>query len=253
MKLEELLYKIWIAGLEQEIFLMILKYKQIGVGKIAQLMRKPRSTIYSCIDKLIKNHIVLETKTPSWSMFSAKWPKEFIHLLEKKKSTIDALINEVKQQEYLFSEYENCILSSPQFFVHYGLDALELIQSCNPVHSWYFLWDLNVFQSKLNWTMDQIISNFYEDQNYTSYSIVVDSENSRKYVQEVRKKYFDQHKFKLLSKSISKLESDTMLIDDVCIHISYKDPVTVLEVRDLVFYETQKILFEGLRQSLPEL
>jgi hypothetical protein len=41
-----------------------------------------------------------------------------------------------------------------------------------------------------------------------------------------------------------------MLMDDRYLHISYKEPITVIEVKNPSFFESQKILFEGLWKTL---
>lgn len=250
MKIENILEKIWIKKFEQDVYLTILKYNQIGAWKISKILNKPRSTIYSCIEKLKRNQFLFEQHEPSWVVYSVRWPQELIALLEKKKNDLERISTELKQHEDLFSEYQYINTSASKIYVHYWLEAIEVIQSNNPKEWWCFFWDINAFKETFNWSLEDIIKSFFEWEIYTSQSIMVESDLAIQYKKIVTEKYWKLHKIKFLPKSIKRLESDTMLMDNKYLHISYKNPITAIEVKNPTFFEAQKIMFEGLWASL---
>lgn len=250
MKISDILDNLWLKAFEQEVFLIILKYNEISVWKISKVLAKPRSTIYSCVEKLKRDQFILEQQSPSGAIFSARWPKELIAILEKKKKSLDRMALNIKQHEYLFSEYQYLDLNAPKVYVYYWLDAIEIIQTSNIKEFWWFLRDIDVLQKKLNWTLENIIESFLWYWTYKSKSIMVNSPLAREYKDYVKENHNKNHKIKFLSDDIKSLASDTMLMDEKYIHISYNEPMTAIEVKNPTFFDVQKILFDGLRNSL---
>ena len=250
MKIEQLLEKIGLKGLETDVFLTILKYNQISVGKIAKILSKPRSTIYSCVEKLKREQLLFEQKEPSGALYSARGPKELSALFDKRKRDIDRLSLDLKQYAYLFDEYQYLDTQAPKVLIHYGVEAIEVIQSQNPTSFGYFLWDIDVYQEKFQFPLEEIVDKFFEGESYHSKSIMVRSELAEEYNRLIDKRYWGQHQARFLKDEVMAIQSDTMLMDDRYLHISYKDPVTAIEVQNPTFFDAQKIMFEGLWSSL---
>ncbi len=250
MTIKKILSEIWMSELEQEIYLITLKYNEVGAGTIAKLLKKPRSTIYDYVSKMCEDNFIQATKQNSWTNYTAVEPSQLINFLEKKKKNINSLIKNIDAQKYLFKEYQNENKILPKVRLFQWIEAMEVFQSNTIFERWYFTRDIDALMLWLWRTLEQVIGNFANENQKNQKSIMIKSENALKFKETIHSIENNTHKIKFLNENITELNSDTMLINWLYIHFTYVSPMLAIEINNPTFFETQKILFESLREKL---
>jgi hypothetical protein len=82
---------------------------------------------------------------------------------------------------------------------------------------------------------------------------LLDTPRAREYAM-LKKKFVKKWNYtfriKFLSTKNEYIQSDNVLIDGSYFHIAYGDQLIGIEINNSIFYQTQKIIFEKLRESL---
>jgi hypothetical protein len=165
---------------------------------MAKILNKPRSTVYSCVEKLRREQLLLEEKDSAGAVYSARNTQELIALFEKRKKNLECIALDIKQHEYLFSEYQYLDTVAPKILIHYGIEAVEIIQSQNPEKWGYFMRDIDTYQKQFQLSLSEIVDTFFAGETYVSKSILVESPLAEHYKDILNKNYFGQHQVKFL-------------------------------------------------------
>jgi len=250
MKIESLLSTIGMKQIEQKIYLNLLQYNSLSAGTIAKFLKKPRSTVYGYLEKMIDENFITQSQSSGGAVYASVDVEQIILILEKKKKNISKTITTIQEQKYLLKEYKSDIGLVPKIRIHEWQDALSILQSSTEFDWWYFMRDIDALHHGLGWNMDEIIQNFHNKKQKNQKSIMIDSKASRKYKKHIEWLSHNTHQIKFLPPNRERLFSDSMMINNIYFHITYKNPVIAIEINNPTFFETQKLIFETIWDSL---
>lgn len=86
--IEKDLQKIGFSDKEAKIYLILAKNGELSAGKIANKTDLPRATVYSCLEKLIKNGLISTALSGRIKYFSIEPPVAMDNLLKKKEDQL---------------------------------------------------------------------------------------------------------------------------------------------------------------------
>jgi len=233
---------------EKEVYITCLKYTQINASSLSRLTQQPRTTVYGIIERLQKKSLLKSQQTTKWTTFSAVWAEEILIMLAKQQEDLSKnikLLEEHKEEFQMMgiSQFKNL----PAVNYYEGTDAVYMVynnytKAKNPMA----LFDIDSAITFLNFTIEELVNIPGEGTGNTK-EILLSSENAKKYKKLLHSK---KNQVKLLDTDSSKMHSDTIITDDTYYHIAYSERPIIIEIRNDIFLQTQKLFFMELWNRL---
>lgn len=251
--LQKLLLEIWLSKTEAEIFINCHKYGRLSVGGITRFIDLPRTTIYGYVEKMLEKKLLITEKWIRGNYYRAITPDELIALIKNKKNQFDETIKKVEAMKPAIIELANQSKYIPKVQYYEGAETIALIyEKINQAKERYFISDMDTIMDFMQRTPLQAVKEFTHKTG-NSIEILIDTPRAREYARlkkKLEKKWTYTFKIKFLEAKDEYIKSDNVLIDWSYFHIAYGDQLIGIEINNPIFYQTQKVIFEKLWESL---
>lgn len=251
--LQKLLRDIWLGEIESKIFLNCYKYGRLSVGWMTRFIELPRTTLYGYVEKMIGKKMLITEKWIKWNYYRATTPDELIALIKNKKSQFDEIIEKVEMMKPTIIELSNQSKYIPkvQYYEWEGTIAL-IDEKISKATERYFISDMDTIMDFMQWTPLQAAKAFIHKFGYSK-EVLIDTPRAREYAKikkKITKKSSYKFEIRFLDTKKEYIKSDNILIDWSYFHVAYGDQLIGIEINNPIFYQTQKILFEQLWESI---
>jgi len=133
-----------------------------------------------------------------------------------------------------------------------NIEAIKFIQSTSSnFREGYFIRNIDAIQKRMNWDLQTIIENFLTTKQTIQQSIMLDTPLAHEYKKALKKLNTDNHQIKFLPQWTHPFLSDSLLMDGIYYHVCYDEYPIAIEINNPVFYETQKMMFDTMRNMIP--
>jgi predicted transcriptional regulator len=242
-----ILEELWLEESECQVYYLCLKYWKLSVSTLSRMSNIPRSTIHDIVEKLHLRAFLLSHKEKRGYTYSSISADEIISMLERKEASIRKSIDAVKSQKDIFEKSFIGFYDVPKINYYEWLDALQLIYSkYRAAKENYSFFDIDKAMQYTWYDLAYFVDIGKKHIGNTK-DILIYSENAKKYAKAVKGKWY-QVKF-IKAEDVS-IESDNILFDGLYYHISFGTSIVAIEINNPIFYKTQKLLFESLRDRL---
>jgi hypothetical protein len=102
----------------------------------------------------------------------------------------------------------------------------------------------------MDWDLQTIIKSFLTNKQTIQQSIMLDTPLAHEYKKALKELNKDNHQIKFLPQKTHSFLSDSLLMDGVCYHVCYDEYPIAIEINNPVFYETQKMMFDTIRNTI---
>ncbi len=247
-KIITILEELGLDEVEIQVYLLCLKYGQLKVSTVARMIGMPRSTIHGYVEKLHKKAFLVSHAEVKWFSYSAIWVEQIIWLLKEKKNQLNHHIKVLKSNTELFDINFFNTQNLPQIKYYEGIESLNLIYSkYHAAKNNYSFFDIDAAVEYM-WQDLDYFCKIAKQHTWVTKEILKKSKIAQTYAKMVSS---EKHQIKFISLDDKQsFFSDNMLFDGRYYHISYTENIMAIEINNPVFYETQKILFEQLRERL---
>ncbi|MEI7620937.1 MAG: helix-turn-helix domain-containing protein [Candidatus Moraniibacteriota bacterium] len=141
-KIAEKLEKLGITGKEAEVYIELLKLREASVAQLAKNTSIKRTSVYYCLDALIKKEIVGQIDKNGKKFYFCEDPKQSLHnLVEQQKLAIEEMLPQIKD-----------ILGKGSFLptikIYYNINGLRSlfadVISCKEKVARYYMTDTSI-------------------------------------------------------------------------------------------------------------
>jgi len=250
-KVVDILRQIWMNEIQVDIYLICLKFHAISIWTMAKNLNKPRSTLYWIVHEMIHKGWLVENIIKNGFSYSVVWPEQIAINIENEQKKLANIWLNLQVYKNLFDEQTSPNKYKPKMRFYENLEAIKFIQSTSSnFHEWYFIRNIDAIKQSLNRDLDTIIKNFLTTKETIQKSIMLDTPLAHEYKKTLRKLNKDNHQIKFLPKRTKPFLSDNLLMDWVYYHICYDEYPIAIEINNSVFYETQKMIFDTIRETI---
>lgn len=251
--IEQLLQDIWLEKTEAEIFLVCHKFWRLSTWSISRHVKLPRTTIYGYVEKLVEKKMLIPEKWTRGNYYRSISPDELIALFKNKKSHFDEIIEKVEAMKPALLELANQSKYVPKVQYYEWKETIALLyDKIYKAKERYFISDMDAIMDFMWWTPEQTAKAFIHPK-WSSIELLLDTPRAREYLKYKHalskgKKY--NYSVKFLPSSNESIKSDTILIDGIYYHIAYWGNLFWIEINNDIFFQTQKLLFDKLWDSI---
>lgn len=250
MQLLWLLEEIGLNPIQSIIYQTVLELTDCSIWTIAKTINKPRSTIYDNVKSLVSSYFLMENVHWSSTRYSATPVETLIELYKTKSKQTEEKAILLQKNQHLFEEKMLLPWYLPAVRILSGKEAVEILQSNMKYTRGFFVTDIDALCNYMNWTIDQVVDYFWADHLIEQKTIVSNTALGKQYKKKVDKLAIIGHEVKLLPDSFNGLESDNLIVDGVCYHISYNKIITAIQIKNTTYEKLQKAYFDLLWQSI---
>ena len=237
---------------EIKMYMMLLKWWRQSTTTLAKKLNKPRTTLYSYTDSLLKKGFIQVEQTPRGQRFNALSFDNLLIAIEQKKKTIGDSVNELIEAREEYEHVQTQMSFIPKIKIYETKEARNLaykkLQHFKEAYS-IFNYDAAIKFLQRNKKRREQVGSIPHDSKVKE--ILIDSPNARKYKKKREHENKWNHEVRLINaKKLWNIKSDILLVDWVFYHTSLGERVVMIEINDPIFYESQKAIFEYLRTSI---
>lgn len=248
--LVEIVQSLGLNKKEAEVYLACLQYGRLTATSLSRICKIPRSSIYEVTTKLMQRGFVAQQKKQVTTYFSAVEPSKIIQLLEHQKKELQDRIFTIHDHVADFESLKLFAGKPPQLQYYEGRDALELFfQQIAEADYSYSIFSLDNLLKHLYFDVDTVLKNLSNNQIKWAKRIMTYSENAKEYLS---KQTNPNILWKMLPEWYE-LETEITLFDGMLLQISFGEHPSVIEIKHPIYYQSQKTLFDYIRNSLPEI
>ncbi len=250
--LESLFSRLWLTDNEVEMYLILLKWWWQSTTTLARKLRKPRTTLYSHLDWLLNKWMIQVEQTARWQRFNALSFDNLLIALEQKKKKLNDSVSDLM---YARDEYEATKLEMsfvPKIKIYETKEARNIVyKKIQNFTEAFSIFNYDAAIKFMQWNKKRREQAWVVLPGSYVKEILIDSPQARKYKKKREKKNHWRHEVKLLAEdNLWSIQSDILLVDGVYYHSSLGDRVVMVEINDPIFYNSQKALFDYIRNSL---
>ncbi len=251
--LEKLLHDIWLGDIETQIFIHCHKYGRLSVGGMTKFIDLPRTTLYGYVEKMSEKKFLIMEKWTAGNYYRAITPDELIALIKDKTLQFEEIIKKVEAIKPAIVELANQSKYIPRVQYYEGEGTVTLVEDkIRSAKEKYFISDMDAIMDFMQWTPLQAAKAFIQKYGH-SMELLLDSPRAREYAKikkKLVKKWSYTFEIRFLPLENQYFQSDNILIDGSYFHIAYGDQIIGIEINNPIFYQTQKLLFDKLRESV---
>lgn len=245
-----ILSKIGLDETDVKIYFLCLSYWTLSTTTISRLLKIPRTTIYDRLEKLTQRGIFKTEKTTKWAKYSSATPREIIDVIYTENEKNIQTIKEIQSCEESWLQLVKNTSTLPKITFYEWDEVFKIINAkIKKSKSGDFIENIDSIIENTWWSLKKLTDEFYLWKHAKTREIAFESELARKYQKIMRKK---GQVVKLLSaeSSLSKLASDIFLVENYYYHITFGNVIQWVEIYNPIFYQTQKELFDYIRERL---
>lgn len=127
--LEHILQEIGLSEKEAKVYLVCLKFPELGTSTIAQKATLNRGTAFVIVHELLKKGLVKKSINSDVQRFSAVPPEELLEYVEKKQTALEYQRQRVEQLIPEFKNLAGAATSKPIFNFYEGKEGLQNLLS----------------------------------------------------------------------------------------------------------------------------
>lgn len=241
------LLSLWLNDYEASIYLACQSHGAIPVSKIAQIITMKRTSVYNHIGTLIKKQIVVETKSAWWTLYSAQHPDIIISLLKQEQKRFDTMIHQIEDIKDSWIALWETGLSTPKIkYYQWKESVFATYEKYKKSHQWFAFFDAKAACIHLNCTPEHLAWVFANVDDEVK-EIIIDNEYWKLYSKYIKN---PKHHIKFLQSPLETLQVDTIGFDWIIHYITYDTTNLVVEITHNWIYQSQKILFNEVREKL---
>ena len=243
------LKEIGMTDLEQEVFITCSKYPDSSISSLSRIIKRPRSTINDAIKKMVDEWFIIHKNIWRWNLHRSIWFDWLKALLESKKQVITKQIwwlhdmknefSKIKINDYTFTNLEYYKWINAINLIYNKLWQSKTLRAIyNPLKSIEYS----------NYSIIELSNNIIEHQ-IESREILTESSIWREYANHF--KWLSRHKVKFISVSeMEEFHADHLIADDTFYFISFSNEIIWIEIKNPVFVNAQKVIFDQLRSRM---
>lgn len=248
MNISKILKNLGLSEKEVELYIVLLQWGRQSTTTIAKKLNKPRTTLYTHIDSLAQIWFIQIEQTARGKRFNAlSFDNLLIAIEHKQKKIGDSLDDLIKARE----EYENIQLQMsflPKVKVYETKEARNIVYK--KIQTFKYAYSIFNYDASIHF-LDRNKKRREQAWNIPEWGhvkeILIDSENARTYKEKREKNNQWFHEIRLINASLlSSIQSDILLIDGTYYHTSLSERITMIEINDPIFYQSQKAIFDTI-------
>lgn len=246
--IHSILYNIWLSQHEIDLFIILLQWWRQSTTTLSRKLKKPRTTLYTHLDSLITKWLIQIEQNTRGRRFKALGFEELVISIEEKQKTIWETLNDLikSRTEYEILESNNTF--KPKVKIYDTKESRNIIyKKIQNFKEAYSIFNYDAAISFLKRNKKRRAQAWIIPPWSHIKEMLVDSKNARIYKKKREKINNWSHEIKLIDqKHLWSIQSDILLIDGIFYHTSLTENITMIEIHDPIFYNTQKSMFELL-------
>lgn len=244
--------KLWLSNNEIELYLVLLQWGRQSTTTLSRKLNKPRTTLYTHIDWLSKKWFIQIEQTARGKRFNALSFDNLLIAIEQKQKRIGDVLSDFIEVREEYDKMQLKMSFLPKVKVYETKEARNIvykkIQQFKEAYS-IFNYDAAIeFLARNKKRREQVGT--VPQWAYVK-EILIDSPHARKYKKKWEKVNRWYHEIRLANSSmLDRIQSDILLVDWIYYHTSLTERITMIEINDPIFYQSQKALFDILWKNL---